>query len=146
LNKSALGSPLKGKFKSNTSSNKLFVEGFQNGVVFAHVQKAQRKEEAFLAYDFDLIKNSDTVRNGGDGTTPIPQKAYPAFPWRALTFLVGSEFQTCENRREFGNGLVAFFNSHATTRYYKYPQQQNLQVTLPSLTLEQSVLQFWTKL
>jgi hypothetical protein len=133
LNKSALGSPLKGKFKTNSSSNKLFVEGLQNGVVLAYVQKAQKREEAFLVYDFDLIKNSETMaanlsvndiiqRKGGDGTTPMPQKEGSAYPWRALTFLVGSDFQTCENRREFGNGLVAFFNSHATTRFYKYPK------------------------
>jgi hypothetical protein len=134
VNKSALGSPLKGKFNGNNSSNKLFVEGFQNGVVLAYVQKAHNNEEAFLRYDYDLIKNSATVsanlsvndivqRKGSDGTTSMPQKPGSAYPFRAFTFVVGSEFQTAENRREFANGLVAFFNSHANTRYYQYPKK-----------------------
>jgi hypothetical protein len=133
LNKSSLGSPLKGKFNLNNDKNKLFVEGFQNGLVLVYVQKAQKREEAFLAPDFDLIKNSEEIaeslsvneilqRKGNDGKTPMPQKTGSAYPWRALTSLVGAEFQNAVTRRDFANGLVEFFNSHATTKYYKYPK------------------------
>lgn len=137
--KNAFQSPVKGDTKAASYSNKLIIEGLQNGIVVAWAHKANKGDEAaFLNHDFDHIKNDkeDALnaeingvydRKGIDGETCMSvSKKYPILSWYQLVSIVGSDFNKPDKRKELAVKFLKLLNSDRTKHLYQYPKSNTI--------------------
>ena len=137
--------PLKSAFKSGKlkasispqskdKRNLLFVKGHQNGIMVAYLQKYNREEEPFLAYDMTQLRNNPDIcellninivasRKGVDGTTPMKQNPTSEYDWRALVCIIGEDSNTAAGRKQQANNLIMHFNNNAISPNYDYPKK-----------------------
>lgn len=113
---------------------KLFVVGFKQDYVAVYVQKGHVMEEAFLAYDFNLIKNDPMgigkqldvnivlSRRGPDGS-PLPQKINAEHNWKQWICCIGRERNNPEDRKKLADKFIEHLNETATETNYKWPKK-----------------------
>lgn len=123
--------PLKGR---KDIRHHLIVEGFQNGIVLAYMEKHSSEEEPFLGPDYRILAEDPNVgeelginavvfRKGLDGISPMPQAPGSSYHWRQFLLIVGEDNNTADMRRTIAEVLVAHFNANATTEFYQYPRK-----------------------
>ena len=115
--------------------NQVFVEGLQQGIMVAFVQKFNRAEEAyigphvrFLEENCDLMEslgiNAIVSRKGGDGESPMMQKPGSEYIWKQFIFIIGEDGNTKENRVALGKQLAAHLNDMTkVAEDYSYPRK-----------------------
>jgi hypothetical protein len=129
---SAIKAGIKGSIKKD-SSNKLFIQGSKGGIVTAYVQKSSAVEEAFLVYDFGLIRENEATakelevneivqRRGPDGL-PLSQRRGAQHAWKQLLMIVGEDNNNEEYRKGLADKIITFLNRNAIEENYKWPRK-----------------------
>jgi len=130
-----------GKFKASFAGlsgkkdvrNLVFVEGLQQGIMVAYVQKFNKEEEAFIGPhirhfedNMDIMEtagiNAIIDRKGGDGESPMMQNPSSQFAWKQFVFATGEDNNTKEERARLGRALVNKLNDTSEVTY-KYPRK-----------------------
>ena len=113
--------------------NCVIVEGLQQGIMVAYVQKFNKEEEAFIGPHIrHFEKNQDVMemvgigaildRKGGNGESPMMQSPTSTFPWKQFIFVVGEESNTKEKRACLGKALADEL-SNTSQFMYKFPRK-----------------------
>lgn len=129
---SAIKNGMEGTLKTD-NANKLFIQGSKGGVVTVFVQKPNAVEEAYLAYDYSVIKENDEIakelqvnevlfRRSPDGEE-LMQKKGSQHAWRQFLMIVGEDKNNTENRKKIADKIVAFLNKNAVVENYRWPKQ-----------------------
>ena len=138
-------SPILGKGKKD-SRNQVWMKGMQENVAVGWLKKSNREEEAFAAYDMELLHNQPELletlginailfRKGTDGATPMPQSATSSYSWRQFLCVLG-EGNTPEGRRAFAMNLIDHLNNNATSEHYQYPKKYKFGGDLTATPME----------